>query len=142
MTEYHRPMWCNRGVWAVAAVLAVAALTAVAPPARAKVRAPAPVNCTEPGERITPVPWPQDLLDPEQAWSFTRGGGVTVALLASGVDGRHPQLGNRVLAGFDALGATARGFISMSEVLHKDSLAYKQYKRCPGSAEAPAADHS
>lgn len=96
-------MWCNRGVWAVAAVLAVAALTAVAPPARAKVRAPAPVNCTEPGERITPVPWPQDLLDPEQAWSFTRGGGVTVALLASGVDGRHPQLGNRVLAGFDAL---------------------------------------
>ncbi len=44
--------------------------------------------------------------------------------------------------GFDALGATARGFISMSEVLHKDSLAYKQYKRCPGSAEAPARDGS
>jgi phospholipid/cholesterol/gamma-HCH transport system substrate-binding protein len=44
--------------------------------------------------------------------------------------------------GFDALGATARGFISMSEVLHKDSLAYKQYKRCPGSAEAPAKDGS
>jgi phospholipid/cholesterol/gamma-HCH transport system substrate-binding protein len=44
--------------------------------------------------------------------------------------------------GFDALGATARGFISMSEVLHKDSLAYKQYKRCPGAAEAPAKDGS
>jgi phospholipid/cholesterol/gamma-HCH transport system substrate-binding protein len=44
--------------------------------------------------------------------------------------------------GFDALGATARGFISMSEVLHKDSLAYKQYKRCPGSAEPPARDGS
>jgi phospholipid/cholesterol/gamma-HCH transport system substrate-binding protein len=44
--------------------------------------------------------------------------------------------------GFDALGATARGFISMSEFLHKDSLAYKQYKRCPGSAEAPANDGS
>jgi phospholipid/cholesterol/gamma-HCH transport system substrate-binding protein len=44
--------------------------------------------------------------------------------------------------GFDALGATARGFISMSEFLHKDSLAYKQYKRCPGSAEAPAKDGS
>ena len=44
--------------------------------------------------------------------------------------------------GFDALGATARGFISMSEVLHKDSLAYKQYKRCPGAAEAPASDGS
>ena len=44
--------------------------------------------------------------------------------------------------GFDALGATARGFISMSEVLHKDSLAYKQYKRCPGSAEPPAREGS
>jgi phospholipid/cholesterol/gamma-HCH transport system substrate-binding protein len=44
--------------------------------------------------------------------------------------------------GFDALGATARGFISMSELLHKDSLAYKQYKRCPGAAEAPAEDGS
>ena len=44
--------------------------------------------------------------------------------------------------GFDALGATARGFITMSEFLHKDSLAYKQYKRCPGAAEAPAKDGS
>jgi phospholipid/cholesterol/gamma-HCH transport system substrate-binding protein len=44
--------------------------------------------------------------------------------------------------GFDALGATARGMITFSEVLHKDSLAYKQYKRCPGSAEAPARDGS
>jgi phospholipid/cholesterol/gamma-HCH transport system substrate-binding protein len=44
--------------------------------------------------------------------------------------------------GFDALGATARGFITFSEFLHKDSLAYKQYKRCPGAAEAPAKDGS
>jgi phospholipid/cholesterol/gamma-HCH transport system substrate-binding protein len=44
--------------------------------------------------------------------------------------------------GFDALGATARGFITMSPFLHKDSLAMKQYKRCPGAAEAPAADGS
>jgi phospholipid/cholesterol/gamma-HCH transport system substrate-binding protein len=44
--------------------------------------------------------------------------------------------------GFDALGATARGFITFSEFMHKDSLAYKQYKRCPGAAEAPTADGS
>jgi len=44
--------------------------------------------------------------------------------------------------GFDALGATARGFISMSEFMHRDSLAFKQYRRCPGSAEAPAKDGS
>jgi phospholipid/cholesterol/gamma-HCH transport system substrate-binding protein len=44
--------------------------------------------------------------------------------------------------GFDALGATARGFITMSPFMHKDSLAMKQYKRCPGSAEAPLPDGS
>jgi phospholipid/cholesterol/gamma-HCH transport system substrate-binding protein len=44
--------------------------------------------------------------------------------------------------GFDALGATARGMITMSPFLHKDSLAMKQYKRCPGSAEAPTKDGS
>jgi phospholipid/cholesterol/gamma-HCH transport system substrate-binding protein len=44
--------------------------------------------------------------------------------------------------GFDALGATARGFLTMSPFLHKDSLEFKQYKRCPGAAEAPTADGS
>jgi hypothetical protein len=44
--------------------------------------------------------------------------------------------------GFDALGATARGFITMSEFLHPDSLATGQYRRCPGAAEAPAKDGS
>ena len=44
--------------------------------------------------------------------------------------------------GFDALGATARGFITMSPFLNRDSLAMKQYKRCPGAAEAPAKDGS
>jgi phospholipid/cholesterol/gamma-HCH transport system substrate-binding protein len=44
--------------------------------------------------------------------------------------------------GFDALGATARGMVSMSPFLHPDSLAMKQYRRCPGSAEAPAKDGS
>ena len=44
--------------------------------------------------------------------------------------------------GFDALGATARGMVSFAPVLHPDSLATKQYRRCPGSAEAPAKDGS
>ena len=44
--------------------------------------------------------------------------------------------------GFDALGATARGFLTMSEFLHPDSLATGQYRRCPGAAEAPAKDGS
>jgi phospholipid/cholesterol/gamma-HCH transport system substrate-binding protein len=44
--------------------------------------------------------------------------------------------------GFDALGATARGFVTMSSFLHPDTLATKQYRRCPGAAEAPAKDGS
>jgi len=44
--------------------------------------------------------------------------------------------------GFDALGATARGFLTMSPFLHPDALATAQYKRCPGSAEAPTKDGS
>jgi phospholipid/cholesterol/gamma-HCH transport system substrate-binding protein len=44
--------------------------------------------------------------------------------------------------GFDALGATARGMITASPFLHPDSLATKQYRRCPGSAEAPTKDGS
>ena len=36
----------------------------------------------------------------------------------------------------------ARGMVSFAPVLHPDSLATKQYRRCPGSAEAPAKDGS
>jgi phospholipid/cholesterol/gamma-HCH transport system substrate-binding protein len=46
--------------------------------------------------------------------------------------------------GFDALGATARGQVSFAPFLHEDdgTLAYEQYRRCPGSAEAPMEDGS
>jgi hypothetical protein len=32
--------------------------------------------------------------------------------------------------------------VSFAPVLHPESLATKQYRRCPGSAEAPAKDGS
>ena len=44
--------------------------------------------------------------------------------------------------GFDALGATARGFITFTNTLHPDAVATGQFKRCPGAAEAPAPDGS
>jgi phospholipid/cholesterol/gamma-HCH transport system substrate-binding protein len=43
--------------------------------------------------------------------------------------------------GFDALGAMGRGHISLAENLGGPIRKY-QYKRCPGAAEAPAADGS
>jgi phospholipid/cholesterol/gamma-HCH transport system substrate-binding protein len=44
--------------------------------------------------------------------------------------------------GFDALGATARGFITLAPILHPNTIATKQYRRCPGAAEAPVPDGS
>jgi len=101
----------GRWVRAAAVVLAAALVALLAAPGPAPSAAPAlragaapaPDNCTQPGERIASVPWQQELLDPERTWPFTRGGNVTVAILSSGVDARHPQLGDRVLPGFDAL---------------------------------------
>ncbi|HEU4422590.1 MAG TPA: S8 family serine peptidase [Pilimelia sp.] len=80
---------------------------AVAAPGNA-LAAPADRNCAEPGEQIARIPWSQQMLAPERVWPFTRGGGMVVAVLDSGVDASHPQLGGEVSAGFDALAGRGR----------------------------------
>lgn len=46
--------------------------------------------------------WTQPMYDaPEKLWPFSRGAGVTVAVLDTGVDADHPQLTGKVSAGFD-----------------------------------------
>jgi len=93
---------------AVVAAAGVLAAGQVAPtPAVAGVVTPvsalAAPSCADPGEAIDPVPWPQRMLGPERIFPLTRGGGVTVAVLDSGVDAGHPQLAGRVESGFDAV---------------------------------------
>ncbi|GAA4523841.1 type VII secretion-associated serine protease mycosin [Amycolatopsis samaneae] len=78
----------------VAAVLATTALqtTTGATPANA---APPPGACHDPEPAHSPVPaqpWAQQLLAPERAWPYSRGAGVLVAVVDSGVDADHPQL--------------------------------------------------
>ncbi|GAB3160495.1 hypothetical protein GCM10027290_66590 [Micromonospora sonneratiae] len=82
--------------------VSVTAVGATVPVGAAAAAAPGD-NCAEPGQAIAPVPWQQQLLNPERIWPFARGGGVTVAVLGSGVDAEHPQLRNRVESGFDAV---------------------------------------
>jgi type VII secretion-associated serine protease mycosin len=81
-------------------VLVVGALLAVLVPAAPAAAAP---SCAPAGKAYQPVPWAQQLLGTERSARFARGGGVTVAVLDTGVDARHPQLAGHVATGFDAV---------------------------------------
>jgi type VII secretion-associated serine protease mycosin len=63
----------------------------------------AAVDCVQPGPIFQSVPWQDDLLAPQRVWLSTRGDGIRVAVLDSGVDASQPQLKGHVESGFDAV---------------------------------------
>jgi type VII secretion-associated serine protease mycosin len=84
------------------AVLAGSGVVAPAPEAEAA------AVCRPPPVRAEPdVPWAQRLLAPERTWSTTRGAGVVVAVVDTGVDATSPQLAGAVAPGVDTSGDAA-----------------------------------
>jgi membrane-anchored mycosin MYCP len=59
-------------------------------------------DCAAPARTpVRGVPWAQQALAPERAWVLTRGGGVVVAVVDTGVSAASPALAGAVLPGRD-----------------------------------------
>jgi type VII secretion-associated serine protease mycosin len=111
----------RRGGLALAVCAAALALTGpavLAVPAQAAVRAgagpgglPGPRPGCPPQQGVVApaaAPWAQRELGFASVWKRTRGGGVTVAVVDSGVDA-NPQFGDRVIPGPDLVAGTRPG---------------------------------
>jgi type VII secretion-associated serine protease mycosin len=68
-----------------------------------------PVGLPIPADGIRDTQWQLGLLHAATAWRHSTGEGVTVAVLDSGVDGRHPDLNGQVLPGIDLVNGGVDG---------------------------------
>lgn len=87
-------------------------LIAVLTPAGPTLAAPIEASCSStpaPVEPVADLPWAQRRYAPERLAPLATGAGITVAVVDSGVDDKHPQLAGQVLSGSDFLDPGADG---------------------------------
>jgi membrane-anchored mycosin MYCP len=82
---------------------------AVPPTSRPGSGAPARRGCAAASAGEERSGWAQRLAAADGAWNVTKGDGVMVAVVDSGVDGGVPQLAGRVVRGADVTAGTGRG---------------------------------
>src|SRR5262249_6528195 len=81
------------------ATVLLAAAVPVAVPVAARA---APQQCNLPATQVIGAePWAQKRLAFQRVWPLTRGAGVTVGVVDTGVDARHPMLTGQVGTGLD-----------------------------------------
>lgn len=84
------------------ALLAVVALVAVlVAPSAARAATVPGADCNTGSQVLPETPWQVTRLGYDRVWGFTRGFGVRVAVLDTGVDATHPQLAGAVEVGTD-----------------------------------------
>ena len=99
-----RPTPTGRLAATLAALCVCCTVTVGAPAAVAAAAAPTcPDGSPSGAQVIADTPWPQQRYDLRQITPLATGRGITVAVLDSGVDNRHPQLAGRVVPGADLL---------------------------------------
>lgn len=82
---------------------------AAVPQGGGRPRPPGPDRCSTPSNDVVrEVPWTQRRLAPERAWELTRGAGVIVGVVDTGVDAAVPQLKGKVLPGVDIVNGSGR----------------------------------
>jgi type VII secretion-associated serine protease mycosin len=90
----------GRHVIGVLGAVAACAVLVAAPAAAA----PPPGTClaeVKPKQVRTERPWEDRILDPSRVWGITKGAGVRVGVVDSGVDSDNPHLRGKVFPGFD-----------------------------------------